>query len=169
MFPQTSSQPILLSIIFLAATSFAHPISPPTPFPIPPVGTKSTNNSTSTPPTSLQTINSTTPPLAQNTTSDLSAPSPSSHNHTHISLLASLIAGTAAVSAILIFVFWMCRHRERARRRRLGEMMGLAGVRDGILRSVGNKKKGEVVGAGRVWRNFGHGERKVGKGSVGWK
>lgn len=140
----------LVLSMWLATTSVAHPTLPHFP--------KTIN---ATQPLGATRISNTTTPEH-----NLFAPAPSPRSHTYASFLASLITGTAILAAIFVLVFWLCRHRVRARRRRLGEMMGLAGWRDGILRRVEECGQRSKRGGERGIDGSKDGRRK---GSVGWK
>jgi hypothetical protein len=85
-----------------------------------------------------------------------------SHQTRHTSsswvyLIAKILAGLAILCAIFVIVFWLYRRRERGRRRRIGEMMGLGIKRNGILleERKRNGKKGR-----RKYSHKDHGAHK---------
>ncbi|KAH8726488.1 hypothetical protein GQ44DRAFT_726057 [Phaeosphaeriaceae sp. PMI808] len=76
------------------------------------------------------------------------------NSHEYLYLVGKLLAGVAALCAISIFVFWLCRRRIRARRRRIGEMMGLGTKRDEIMRAEMGQmgRKGKVRKESGKWK-----------------
>jgi hypothetical protein len=57
-----------------------------------------------------------------------------SNQHAWAYIIAKLVAGVAGLTALMIIVFWLHRRSVRARRRRLGVMMGLGVQWDEVLR-----------------------------------
>jgi hypothetical protein len=135
--------------LLCAGTATSHPISTR----IPHHSSADLNSTTFHNSTHSLLINST----ASNTTTLKITQSPSllssRHNnpneHAWAYFVAKLLAGIAGLVAIMIIVFWVHRRQVRARRRRLGRMMGLGIRRDEILRAHVKKRQGvEFVRAG---------------------
>ncbi|KAF2023505.1 hypothetical protein EK21DRAFT_118701 [Setomelanomma holmii] len=80
-------------------------------------------------------------------------------------LVGKLLAGVAILTAIILLLFWLWRRNVRARRRRLGEMMGLGIKRNEVLR-VGMKER-KKLRMGWMGRHVGRGVKVEGKGR--WK